>query len=99
MKAKTKTPDECRTLLRKNLKDLYSIVKQMFSMNGGEFVDYASAIGSLVADKIMNICEQSVTLICWDYASPDGTLPFPSMKDLAKLKKEAQRLSRRATNI
>ena len=88
MKAKTKTPDECRTLLRKNLKDLYSIVKQMFSMNGGEFVDYASAIGSLVADKIMNICEQSVTLICHDYASPDGTLPFPSMKDLAKLKKE-----------
>ena len=60
----------------------------MVSMNGSDFLDYASAVGSLVADKIMNICELSVTLICHDYASPDGTLPFPSMKDLAKLKKE-----------
>ena len=88
MKAKTKTADECRTLIRKNLKDLYTIVMQMRSMNGSDFLDYASAVGSLVADKIMNICELSVTLICHDYASPDGTLPFPSMKDLAKLKKE-----------
>ena len=88
MKAKTKTADECRTLIRKNLKDLYTIVMQMRSMNGSDFLDYASAVGSLVADKIMNICELSVTLICHDYASPDGTLPFPRMKDLAKLKKE-----------
>ena len=74
-------------MLNKSLDDLGILRDHMRNLGSVDLASFIGAVASTLVDLILTACELATNLICWDYASPDGTNPFSSLKDLASIKK------------
>lgn len=74
-------------MLNKSLDDLGILRDHMRNLGSADLASFIGAVASTLVDLILTTCELVTNLICWDHASPDGTYPFSSLKDLASMKK------------
>ncbi|MBR2755076.1 MAG: hypothetical protein IKD64_04615 [Lachnospiraceae bacterium] len=86
---KNHKPDKAYSedMLNKSLDDLSILKEHMGTLGGRNLAPFIGAVASTLVDLILTACELATNLICWDHASPDGTYPFSSIKDLASIKK------------
>lgn len=75
--------------LEKRLEELELLMCNESISDYSAFEKYMELIGPLLVDIIVEICETALDSVYWDYASPDGTLSFPSsMEELADIRNE-----------
>ncbi|MBR3242800.1 MAG: hypothetical protein IKF90_08900 [Parasporobacterium sp.] len=80
---------DTRKLLERKWEELKNFKGELqYGPIGKDPDNHLTAIGPSIVKTIVDICELAFNLFCWEYASPEGTEKFPSLKDLGNLNKE-----------